>query len=161
MPAAFIALNGVPFWGVVFLGIMLTALSRGTTMRNSALAFVNAVFLTLLLHLDVVLVLVLLLIAWLLLKALVNPAGRHLSLAALSAAILYLFIIHKGVHLPGANPTFFKILTAIGFSFVALRVVEVVRAVLEKRHPPPDLLTFINYIVPFHMLAAGPIQAYD
>ena len=65
------------------------------------------------------------------------------------------------MHLPGANPTLLKILTAISFSFVALRIVEIVRAVWEERHPPPNLPSFINYIVPFHMLAAGPIQAYD
>jgi len=44
---------------------------------------------------------------------------------------------------------------------VALRIVEVFRAVGEGRHPAPGLLATINYVVPFHMLAAGPIQGYD
>ena len=43
MPEAFIALNGPLFWGTVFLGIVLTALTRGTSLRNWALAFVDAV----------------------------------------------------------------------------------------------------------------------
>lgn len=161
MPEAFIALNGPLFWGTVFLGIVLTALTRGTSLRNWALAFVNTAFLALLLQWDVVLVLALLLVAWLALKASRNPTGAHLALTALGVGALYLFIIHKGVQLPGANPTLFRILTAIGFSFVALRIVEIVRAIWEERHLPPDLPSFINYIVPFHMLAAGPIQAYD
>jgi alginate O-acetyltransferase complex protein AlgI len=161
MPGAFIALNGPLFWATVCLGIVLTALTRGTSLRNWALAFINTVFLALLLHWDVALVLALLLIAWLALKAGSNPTGGHLALTALGAGALYLFIIHKGVQFPGASSTAFKILTAIGFSFVALRIVEIVRAVWEERHPPPDLPSFTNYIVPFHMLAAGPIQAYD
>lgn len=161
MPETFIALDGPLFWGTVFFGILVSALIRGPSMRNWALAFVNAAFLALLLHWEVVLVFALLLIAWLLLKVRINSVGHHLLLAALGAGTVYLFIIHKGVQLPGASPILFKILPAIGFSFVALRVAEIVRAIWEDRHPPPDFASFINYIVPFHMLAAGPIQAYD
>ena len=29
------------------------------------------------------------------------------------------------------------------------------------QQPPPDLPSTVNYLLPFHMLAAGPIQAYD
>ena len=73
MPEAFIALNGPLFWGTVCLGIVLTALTRGTSLRNWALAFVNTVFLALLLHWDVALVLALLLITWLALKSAAIP----------------------------------------------------------------------------------------
>ncbi len=52
-------------------------------------------------------------------------------------------------------------LAAIGFSYVALRLVDVIRAVQEGRHRPPDLASTLNYLLPFHMLAAGPIQSYD
>lgn len=54
-----------------------------------------------------------------------------------------------------------NILSVIGFSYVALRLVEIFRAVYEGRHPAPDFTAVINYLVPFHMLGAGPIQAYD
>ncbi|NNF16824.1 MAG: hypothetical protein HKN70_08745, partial [Gammaproteobacteria bacterium] len=54
-----------------------------------------------------------------------------------------------------------SVLSMIGFSYVALRAVDLLRAVVEKRHAPPDLFSLINYLLPFHMLAAGPIQAYD
>jgi alginate O-acetyltransferase complex protein AlgI len=40
-------------------------------------------------------------------------------------------------------------------------MVEVVRAVFERRHPPPTLASLVNYLLPFHMLTAGPIQAYE
>jgi D-alanyl-lipoteichoic acid acyltransferase DltB (MBOAT superfamily) len=160
MPERFIALNGFFFWGTVFVGIVLTALTRGTSLRHWALAFVNSTFLALLLHWDVVLIFALLIVAWLALKAGNGRAG-HVALVALGAGVLYLFIIHKGTHLAGASPTLITTLTACGFAFVALRFVEIIRAIWEKRYPPPDLPSLINYIVPFHMLAAGPIQSYD
>jgi D-alanyl-lipoteichoic acid acyltransferase DltB (MBOAT superfamily) len=53
------------------------------------------------------------------------------------------------------------VLAIIGFSYVALRAVELGRAVAEERHPPPALDEVVAYLLPFHMLAAGPIQAYD
>jgi D-alanyl-lipoteichoic acid acyltransferase DltB (MBOAT superfamily) len=40
-------------------------------------------------------------------------------------------------------------------------LIDVARAVREQRHAPPDLAAMINYLLPFHMLAAGPIQSYD
>jgi D-alanyl-lipoteichoic acid acyltransferase DltB (MBOAT superfamily) len=49
----------------------------------------------------------------------------------------------------------------IGFSYVALRLYELARAVRERRHEPPGFASTVNYLLPFHMLAAGPIQAYD
>ena len=42
-----------------------------------------------------------------------------------------------------------------------LRIIDLGRAVREQRHNPPDLPSTVNYLLPFHMLAAGPIQAYD
>ncbi len=90
--------------------------------------------------------------------------GRGAFLAALGgSATLALFLIHKRPEIVGEigpariNP----ILIAVGFSYVALRFYEVSRAVLEGRHPAPGLAATVNYLIPFHMLAAGPIQSYD
>ncbi len=78
-------------------------------------------------------------------------------------ATLILFVIHKlprlgdEAGLGAINP----ILTAVGFSYVALRLFDVARSVSDGRRPPPDLPSTLNYLLPFHMLAAGPIQSYD
>lgn len=53
-----------------------------------------------------------------------------------------------------------SVMVAIGFSYVALRMVEALRLTHEGRHPAPDLPSTVNFLLPFHMLAAGPIQAY-
>ncbi|MBI5723140.1 MAG: hypothetical protein HZA50_04215 [Planctomycetes bacterium] len=119
------------------------------------------------------------LLAFIMLASAVNRlAGRRGStaiwLGLLVVFMLGLFVIHKmpalgriewltrsggvlGGLLGQANP----ILAGVGYSYVMLRMVEMVRAVLEKRSAPPDLPSMLNYLMPFHMLAAGPIQAWD
>lgn len=116
--------------------------------------------------------------AWIGLRAV---QSRRLGLAPLVAGgltVLGLFILHKlpatalyewdrlkqpldAIGLNNARVQPLKtVLVAIGFSYVALRLVEVLRLVHEGRHPAPDLPSTINYLLPFHMLAAGPIQGY-
>lgn len=90
--------------------------------------------------------------------------GRHRALiVSLAVAGLGLFIVNK---LPEVGqlagvPLLHPLLRVVGFSYVILRMVEVLRAVQEGRHPAPGLADLLNYLMPFHMLAAGPIQAYD
>src|SRR5487761_627378 len=116
--------------------------------------------------------------AWLVLKAV---QWRRLGIWPLvlgGLAVFVLFLIHKlsseslydsdrsrelleAIQLPSLRVQPLKtVLVAIGFSYVALRLVEVLRLVHEGRHPAPDLPSTINYLLPFHMLAAGPIQGY-
>jgi alginate O-acetyltransferase complex protein AlgI len=119
------------------------------------------------------------LIAWLVLRAVQWRRLGILPLVAGGLVIAGLFLVHK---LP-ANELYESerttelldsvgmssdrvlplksLMVAIGFSYVALRLVEVLRATQEGRHPAPDLPSLINYLLPFHMLAAGPIQAYS
>ncbi|HUY32674.1 MAG TPA: MBOAT family O-acyltransferase [Pirellulales bacterium] len=59
-----------------------------------------------------------------------------------------------------AIETLKSLLLAIGFSYVALRLVDALRLTYEGRHAAPDLPSTINFLLPFHMLAAGPIQGY-
>lgn len=92
-------------------------------------------------------------------------AGNHRLIATLviAAAMSGLFFVHKSpalADLPALAPAQ-QVLSVIGYSYIFLRMVELLRAVFESRHPPPSLASTINYLVPFHMLAAGPIQAYD
>jgi D-alanyl-lipoteichoic acid acyltransferase DltB (MBOAT superfamily) len=87
---------------------------------------------------------------------------RPVALAGLACALV-LFVINKlpveseawGVG--AVNPA----LAAVGFSYVFLRLIDVGRVVYEGGRPPPDPASTVNYLVPFHMLAAGPIQSYE
>lgn len=87
------------------------------------------------------------------------PRSRA-AVVVLAAGVAAVFAAHKlpELELPsGARGA----LIALGFSYVALRAADLARAVAERRHPPPSLDALISYLLPFHMLAAGPIQAYD
>src|SRR5262249_50863207 len=78
------------------------------------------------------------------------------------AVVIALFMLHKLPQL-AAELRLEKltgVLRIVGFSYVALRFIDVSRAVWEGRQAP-DLPGTVNYLLPFHMLAAGPIQAYN
>lgn len=118
------------------------------------------------------------LIAWMGLRAVRSGRLGVTPLIAGGLAVLGLFVLHKlsatelydsdewkrpldAVGLTSARVLPLKtVLGAIGFSYVALRLVEALRLTHEGRHPAPDLPSTINYLLPFHMLAAGPIQGY-
>ena len=80
--------------------------------------------------------------------------------------LVFLFYLHKGA---GATiRDLFQtalnaargILVAIGFSYLAMRCVELLRAGVDGLVGGKDVLDAINYQIPFHMLAAGPIQSW-
>ena len=156
-------LYSVRFWAAVAVAVaLMVPLATGKARRVVFAAF-NLAFLGLYLRGGVAGVAAGVVVAWLVLRALPAPRLGPLALALGGSAVLGLFLLHK---LPGlgsgtiaarVNP----ILTVVGFSYVALRWVDVARAVRERRHPPPGLAATINYLLPFHMLAAGPIQSYD
>jgi alginate O-acetyltransferase complex protein AlgI len=116
--------------------------------------------------------------AWLVLQAVSRRWLGVLPLVAAGLALLALFLIHKlsaetlydraafrepldAIGLYNARVLPLKsLLGAIGFSYVALRLVEALRLTREGHHPAPDLPSTVNYLLPFHMLAAGPIQGY-
>jgi D-alanyl-lipoteichoic acid acyltransferase DltB (MBOAT superfamily) len=151
------------FWVAVAIACAVMTPLVGGTARKIAFALLNVAFLGIYLGANVLAVLVGVLLAHISLKVLED--GRFVrAMAALGGGlVLALFLMHKlpwmskSMGLRGWNP----VMVTIGFSYVALRLVEVGRAVAEKRHPAPGLCATINYLLPFHMLAAGPIQAYD
>lgn len=119
-----------------------------------------------------------LLAAWLVLKAIESRRLGVLPLVAAAVALLLLFVVRKlpnevfndsdryKASFDAIGLSSFRVqplrslLVAVGFSYVALRLVEALRLTQEGRHPAPDLPSTINYLVPFHMLASGPIQGY-
>lgn len=92
----------------------------------------------------------------------------------LTTILVVLFVAHKrpdlvqsiqsslptvfdAVHIEFLNP----ILGMLGLSYLVLRVIELAVAVFEKRHPAPGIVDAVNYLIPFHMIAMGPIQSFD
>ena len=153
-------LYSVQFWWIVALAIALIVPLTRPRARAWALAGLNLGFLTLLLRRDMVFVLAVVAGAWLGLKLVARLGGA--AALPFGTAVLALFLVHKlpGLIGPEKSPLY-NALAVIGFSYVALRLVDVARAVAERRHPPPGPAETVNYLLPFHMLAAGPIQSYD
>ena len=152
----------VQFWWVVAIAVIVLVPLTSGFLRKWVLAGVNLGFLVLAMKSGVVPVVLLAAAAWAVLRA---CAGRFAAAAVVAGGVgtLALFLENKlpwlgaSAGLGGINP----ILATIGASYVALRLVDVGRVVYEGRLPPPDFPSTINYLLPFHMLAAGPIQAYE
>jgi D-alanyl-lipoteichoic acid acyltransferase DltB (MBOAT superfamily) len=159
----------VSFWWVVGLALVLVVPLKKPTARKWVLAGINLSIFMLVMtpgpRAAVVRVLQVFLLAVVANVLLSLCAGRFRKVSAALGGIvvLTLFLVHKlpwlgeSLTVSPVNP----LLGAIGFSYVALRLIEVGRAVYERRHQPPDLASTINYLFPFHMLVAGPIQAFD
>jgi alginate O-acetyltransferase complex protein AlgI len=94
-------------------------------------------------------------------------APRALRVAAVAVGgvvTLCAFVVRKLTPEPLHQPQLQglgRLLAALGFSYVALRVVELLRAGVDGRARSSGWMDAINYLFPFHMLAAGPIQAWD
>jgi len=152
----------VQFWWIVGLALVFLVPLGHPTARKWVLCGINLSILVLMLKANVIWVLVLVVLAWATFQNLGGRLGR-IWLAFGGIGTLALFLSHKLPHvgadagLDSVNP----ILATIGFSYVALRLVDAGRAIREGRQAPPDFPATINYLLPFHMLAAGPIQSYD
>lgn len=159
-----IDLTKAPFWIALVIAALLVATLPSGQSRSRLLAIVNLGFIaTLMGWRGGALVLAGATVVWLL--AVASRWARHPAIWALLGGSLCagLFLLHKlpgwsgSLNLAGINP----LLSIVGYSYVALRIAELFRAMYEQRHDAPDLVATVNYLLPFHMLAAGPIQSFD
>lgn len=158
-----IELNTFTFWFVCAAAVLLLVPIRSLDARKFILGCVNATFLVLLLRWQAIGLAGAILTTYCVLQLVARRRYRIFFSALLCAVVLATFVVHK---LPAVSSNLgvsgvARVLALVGYSYVALRIVEVLRAVFEERHPAPGIVATINYLLPFHMLAAGPIQAYD
>jgi D-alanyl-lipoteichoic acid acyltransferase DltB (MBOAT superfamily) len=162
MPDIGVHVTAFRFWVVFFLGLVVLVPLQGGPFRSWAWSAVNVLFLaTIMRPAHFLMAAAALVFFFLLLRAIHQPALASIAKVALGLACVSFFAIHKFPGIPGPFGTARSILDAVAFSYVALRMVELLRAVFEGRHPAPGLASTINYLVPFHMLAAGPIQSFE
>jgi D-alanyl-lipoteichoic acid acyltransferase DltB (MBOAT superfamily) len=150
-------------WAALGASVFVLVPLTGAVLRKWAWASVNLGFIWLLFGNFVLASVVAgVLVAWAILRWTEERRFGFLPATLGGSAILGLFVLHKLPALADNSGLgrFTPVLAAIGFSYVALRLVDVLRAVAQKQQPAPDLASTVNYLLPFHMLAAGPIQAY-
>ena len=158
-----IALNALPFWIACAAAVLLVVPVRSSAIRHAVMAVVNLAFLALLLQWRAIGLAGGIVAAYILVQFVARPRLRVLFAVLAAGWLLGLFAVHKSDALSAriTGDGIGQILAVVGYSYVALRMVEVLRAVFDGRHPAPGVVAFVNYLLPFHMLAAGPIQAYD
>lgn len=156
-----IAINSVMFWAIAFAAILLLNLFSQVRAKAFVFSLINLAFLYLLLGGAIVFVCIFIILMFLSLKSFSLKSTRVAVLSIVSIVLFFLFLVNK---LQGRFEFLVpigSILAIVGFSFVVLRCVEVVRGVFSAQHSAPGLVALTNYLVPFHMLAAGPIAAYN
>lgn len=162
MTEQLIDLTKFEFWLVLLVAVVLVGPLKISSHKSVAWAAINCGFIFLILQLHGLFMIAAVIAVYFMLQRI---AGRFRNLSTIIASLilLILFLVHKNFFLEQVAPLspVRTILSITGFSYIALRMVEVIRAVFEKRQPPPSLISTINYLIPFHMLAAGPIQAYE
>lgn len=161
MNAAGIGVTSGVFWLMVVLGLVGVVPLTNARHRDHALAALNLGFLALVQGRWLAASLVLLLLGYAAVVAL-DRARRQASkwFAIATCATLALFAAFKAPALAAQLPSALSAwLSALGFSYVALRFIDEL-AVVRDEGSAPSFVQHVNYLVPFHMLAAGPIQAF-
>ncbi|MCB9664480.1 MAG: hypothetical protein H6732_10215 [Alphaproteobacteria bacterium] len=148
------------FWGVVLLAVLLLAALTDATWKRRAFAVVNLLALGLLVGpLGVLAALVAVTVGWAVGRALATRGfGPVFVVACLALAAV--FGVHKWPWPPPALAPVRAAFGAIALSYVVLRIADMWHAVASRQAPAPDWLDTVAYVVPFHMLSAGPIRAY-
>jgi D-alanyl-lipoteichoic acid acyltransferase DltB (MBOAT superfamily) len=153
-----------PFWVALCLAYLVLTPVTDLGVRRRLLCLINFGFVAWLLGLTSAFILALgLSLALVLIRGLANKRDRQACLIALVLGLTVTFAIAKRrdwAVLLTLGPAS-QALSAIGFSYILLRVVYLCRAVWEQRAQPPGPYDFINYLLPFSMLAAGPIATYE
>jgi D-alanyl-lipoteichoic acid acyltransferase DltB (MBOAT superfamily) len=153
-------------WKFIALGLLILTPLQNAVGRKWVLATLNVMVVCRLLDYSkqqIILFVVGLVCLYAMLQLLQKGLKRTL-VAGIAGSILFcLWLLYK---LPAlshkiASGRLAPVLVAVGFSYVVLRIIDVMRAVMEEGKPAPDFAQTINYLIPFNMLAAGPIQAYD
>lgn len=163
MTESLIDIFQIDFWLTVGVAVLLLAPLAQAQSRRLAFLGVNVFFLWTMLSYYAGVALLGVALVWLLLKLVGSGPVRWFWHLGFIATVLALFVFHKLPNPDGPSHVVIarNILATIGFSYVTLRLFEVVRAVAERRTAPPGLADTLNYLLPFHMLASGPIQAYE
>ena len=144
--------------------LLLTPIANARA-RNTVFACINLSFILMLVGIKMFPVAaVLLFLCWLALSTAGKQRGRHPVPLVAACAMFVLWLFYKtplAGHAFDHHHKFTNVLGALGFSYVLLRFLDAIRSIADGRHTAPNLVRTVNYLVPFHMLAAGPIQAFD
>jgi alginate O-acetyltransferase complex protein AlgI len=103
-----------------------------------------------------------------------NLVSRSLIGFGFFTALLFLFLLHKlnlaniefSAQLKQAAPwipiqTVFHFFVTLSFSYMFVRCIDLVRSCAWENIPLVDPISLMGYLIPFHMLLAGPVNSYE
>lgn len=152
---------GPGFWAFVAFAITLLSLLARSSRASLALALLNLGFCLMLVGWGAALFLLLALMAVHVACRLNSSMGRNAGIAAVALVLLITFLVHKlQANDPGVQGNMRAVLAAIGMSYIFLRCIEYLRASFDGLTQDLTLADTINYLIPFNMLAAGPVLSF-
>lgn len=149
------------FWLFAFLVVGVLSLAAAGRWFKWTLAVVNIGFVVLVVGVQATGFLVL---AAGLLHLACRPGPRWrqwMGLGTCGVLASAAFLVHKLPDVPEAWAPAKAVFAAIGLSYIFLRVVEYLRAGADSQTTGTVLADTLNYLMPFHMLAAGPVMSYS
>ena len=156
----FVDVASPAFWAFVAFSVLIVNVIADEAWRRRARALLNVGFVMLVVGWTLGLYVVMGLVLF---YTMTRPSvlGLRARIAVTGLSLATLFLLHKLSPQPLAEWSLLKqALVGVGFSYVALRSVEVLRAAAARDLVGIELADTINYLIPFHMLTAGPIQAF-
>jgi D-alanyl-lipoteichoic acid acyltransferase DltB (MBOAT superfamily) len=157
-----IGITSGAFWLAVLLGLAFVVPATRTAHRAWAICGLNLAFLCWIQRAWALGSLLLLGLSFAAVQAVDRRRPRSQRLVFATAfGVITLFVACKAPavarHLPGG---FVLWLSTLGYSYMALRILDELAFVKDKGGAP-SFVEHVSYVAPFHMLAAGPIQAYS
>lgn len=137
-------------WALLCLGLLAMVLEDRLSGDWTVIGFDLALFVIVplcLLHLGLVAV-----------DRMEGTRDRILAGVVVGLGVGAVFVLHKRPDLGAVRAgDLTPVLAVLGFSYVALRAVDLLRALVQRRVSRPSMAQLVGYLVPIHMLAAGPI----
>ena len=153
-----IDVSSMMFWSCVGAAILFQPLQVNELARRVTLAAVNLWFLYYLLGASISVPIAFLLGCWVVSHAFAH--GPTIRLAARMFAVIVLTVLFLDGRIWFDGERKIPELAVIGYGYIFCRAIDMLRVCWETKQPA-SLLSCVNYLMPFHMLAAGPIAAWQ
>jgi D-alanyl-lipoteichoic acid acyltransferase DltB (MBOAT superfamily) len=144
-------------WLAVVAAMLSQLLQFNETLRRLSLAAVNIGFLYWLLGSAVWVPVALITFCWLISCSF--SFGDSIRQLGCIFALVVLFTLFVDYRVQMVHQQLFPEFAAIGFAYIFLRAIDMLLQCQESREAT-TLPSCVNYLVPFHMLAAGPILSW-
>ncbi len=165
------------FWGMA-ISVYLLLLVRLPGRLTFRFGLFNLITLTILLGWEISLMaLGFVLSIWTILTLLENKSNlavRSLICIGFYVLLFFLFLLHKlnlansefSTQLKQTAPWFpteilLPFFVSLSFSFIFVRCIDLARSCILENTPLIDPISLMGYLMPFHMLLAGPVNIYN